>query len=69
MDITAYLITNLLNGLIGIILLILGYILFDKMTPGWDFNEIFNNPNVSGAAIVVGVYLYSLALVISRAAY
>ena len=68
MDITSYLITNLINGIIGIVLLLLGYYAFDKLTPGLDLNQIFSDRGLTGASIVVGAFILGLALVIASAA-
>jgi len=39
MDPLSFILTNLLNGLVGILLLICGYKLFDIATPKIDFYE------------------------------
>lgn len=69
MNVTTFLLTNLLNGLMGIGLLVLGYFVFDKMTPSLSFNEVFSTKGLTGASIVVGAFLLGLALVISKATF
>lgn len=65
MDISAFLLTNVLNGLIGILLLVGGYKIFDWLTPKWKFHEIFGNSYLSNGGLVVSAFLLSLALVIA----
>lgn len=68
MDIKLFLLTNILNGLIGIGMLLLGYKIFDWITPKWDNHEIFGNGYVSNGAIVIGYFLLGLAIVIASTA-
>lgn len=67
MNISAFLITNLVNGFMGILLLVLGYIIFDKITPRSDFDEIFNGKTFNGGSIIVAAFILGLAIVIGKA--
>lgn len=67
MDITLFLATNGLNGVIGIILLLAGYLAFDLCTP-WKFERIFNSGQFTNGGLVIAAYLIGLALVIASAA-
>jgi uncharacterized membrane protein YjfL (UPF0719 family) len=67
MNITSFLITNLINGLVGIVLLILGYVIFDKITPRSDFDEIFSSKTFNGGSIIVAAFILGLAIVIGKA--
>ncbi len=52
---------TVLFGLLGIVLAIVGYKLFDLVTPGKLHHEILQNKNVAaaivGAAVIIGVCL------------
>ena len=67
LNITSFLLTNLANGLIGMVLLILGYGLFNLMTPKVDFNAIFNSDKVGGGSVIIAAFILALAIVISKA--
>lgn len=69
MDISSFLLTNILNGLLAVALLLGGFKLFDFLTPKWDFGEAFNGSNFTGGSIVVAAFLLGLALVISSASF
>jgi len=68
MNIWSFLFTNLLNGIIAIMLLIGGYKLFDLSTPEWDFYETFKENPIAGA-IVVGSFLLGLSAIICSATF
>jgi putative membrane protein len=53
-------------GLIGIVLLILGYKLFDWLTPTLHFQDELKKGNVA-VAIIVGVLLASIAFIAANA--
>ena len=52
-------------GLVAILLIVLGYVVFDKLTPKLDFNDLLNKGNVA-LAIVVGSFILGLCYVIGR---
>ncbi len=52
-------------GVIAILLVALGYITFDKLTPKLDFNDLLGKGNVS-LGIVVGSFILGLCYVIAR---
>jgi uncharacterized membrane protein YjfL (UPF0719 family) len=56
----------LLFAIIGILVAIFGYILFDKCTPGDLNKEIIENKNVA-AAIVAGAIILGVCLIIAAA--
>lgn len=51
-------------GLVGIIILILGYKLFDKLIPA-DFNKELENGNIAIAIFLAGA-LVALAIIVSQ---
>ena len=53
-----------LFGLLGIIILILGYIIFDKLIP-LDFNKELENNNIAVAIVIAGL-LIGIAIIVSR---
>lgn len=69
MDLTTFLLANLLNGIMAIVLMLTGYKIFDKITPDWNFEKIFAEKGVSGGAIVVAAFLIGLALVVMGATF
>jgi putative membrane protein len=52
-------------GVVAIFLVVLGYIIFDKLTPRLDFNDLLNKGNVA-LAIVVGSFILGLCYVVGR---
>ena len=68
MNIGSYILTNLVNGILGIILLILGYKLFDISTPKFKFVEMFKKDKVTNGSIIVGSFIIGLAIIIGLAA-
>jgi len=65
MNVSAFLITNLVNGFIGSLLLLLGFFLFNIMTPKWDFSNVFKEKGISGGSIVVASFLLGLSIIIA----
>lgn len=53
-----------LFGLLGIIILVLGYIIFDKLIP-LDFNKELGNNNIAVAIVIAGL-LIGIAIIVSR---
>jgi len=53
-----------LFGLLGIIILILGYIIFDKLIP-LDFNKELGNNNIAVAIVIAGL-LIGIAIIVSK---
>jgi len=64
-----YLLTDLLAtvafGVVAILLIVLGYVTFDKLTPKLDFNDLLNKGNMA-LAIVMGSFMLGLCYVIGR---
>jgi uncharacterized membrane protein YjfL (UPF0719 family) len=64
-----YLLTDLLAtvafGVVAILLIVLGYITFDKLTPRLNFSDLLNKGNMA-LAVVVGSFILDLCYVIGR---
>ena len=52
-------------GIVAILLIILGYVAFDKLTPKLDFDDLLNKGNMA-LAVVVGSFILGLCYVIGR---
>jgi putative membrane protein len=59
------LVSTVAFGIVAILLIILGYVAFDKLTPKLDFDEMLAKGNVA-LAIVVGSFILGLCYVIGR---
>ena len=59
-------VSSITFGLIGIVLLILGYKMFDWLTPSLHFQDELKKGNVA-VAIIVGVLLASIAYIAANA--
>jgi uncharacterized membrane protein YjfL (UPF0719 family) len=64
-----YLLTDLIAtvafGVVAILLIVLGYVTFDKLTPKLDFDDLLNKGNMA-LAIVVGSFILGLCYVVAR---
>ena len=69
MHLPDYLLTDLVStlafGVVAILLIILGYIAFDKLTPKLDFDDLLNKGNMA-LAVVVGSFILGLCYVVGR---
>ncbi len=52
-------------GIIAILLVVLGYKVFDKLTPRLDFDDLLNKGNIA-MAIVIGSFIIGLCYVVAR---
>ncbi len=52
-------------GIVAILLIILGYVAFDRLTPKLNFDDLLNKGNVA-LAIVIGSFLLGLCYVVGR---
>src|SRR2546423_10415817 len=52
-------------GILAILLIIIGYIAFDKLTPKLDFDDLLNKGNLA-LAIVIGSFILGLCYVVGR---
>jgi putative membrane protein len=52
-------------GILAILLIIVGYLAFDKLTPKLNFDELLNKGNVA-LGIVVGSFLLGLCYVVGQ---
>ena len=64
MNILANLGLSILFGLVGILILAVGYMLFDKLIP-LDFNKELEKNNTSVAIVIAGL-LIGIAIIVSR---
>jgi uncharacterized membrane protein YjfL (UPF0719 family) len=51
-------------GIVAILLIVLGYVTFDKLTPKLDFSDLLNKGNIA-LAIVVGSFILGLCHVVA----
>ena len=59
------LVATIAFGIAAILLIILGYVTFDKLTPRLDFNDLLNKGNLA-MAVVVGSFILGLCYVVGR---
>ena len=52
-------------GLLAILLVVVGYKVFDKLTPKMDFDDLLNKGNIA-MAIVIGSFILGLCLVVAK---
>ena len=52
-------------GIVAILLIVLGYVTFDKLTPRLDFDDLLNKGNIA-LAIVVASFILGLCYVVGR---
>ncbi|MCF8094434.1 MAG: DUF350 domain-containing protein [Desulfobacteraceae bacterium] len=69
MNIGSFLLANGLNGLMAIAMLLIGFFVFNVLTPNWDFTDVFKTKGVSGGAVVVAAFLLGLSIVIAAAGF
>lgn len=67
MNLSAFMEANALNGLLGLVFLLGGYVVFDLITP-WEFGKIFEKGELTNGGVVIAAFLLSLALVIGMTA-
>jgi putative membrane protein len=64
-----YFLTDLVStvafGFIAILLVVVGYKVFDKLTPKLDFDDLIHKGNVA-MAIVIGSFILGLCHVVAR---
>lgn len=64
MDIINNLVISFLFGILGIIIMVLGYLVFDKVIPA-DFNKELEKNNIAVAIVIAGM-LIGIAIIVSR---
>ena len=64
MEVLANVGLSLLFGLLGIIIMAIGYIVFDKVIPA-DFNKELENKNTAVAIVIAGM-LIGVAIIVSK---
>ena len=52
-------------GILAILLLLVGYIAFDKLTPKLDFDDLLNKGNMA-LAVVIASFILGLCYVVGR---
>ena len=52
-------------GIVAILLIIVGYVAFDKLTPKLDFDDLLNKGNMA-LAVVIGSFILGLCYVVGR---
>ena len=52
-------------GIVAILLIIVGYLAFDKLTPKLDFDDLLNKGNLA-LAVVIGSFILGLCYVVGR---
>ena len=55
---------SIVYGLVGIILLITGYVVFDLILTRIDFNEELKNKNIAVAIVIAG-FMIAIGIIIS----
>jgi putative membrane protein len=64
-DLLPDLVSTVAFGIIAIFLILLGYVVFDKLTPKLDFDDLLNKGNVA-LAIVVSSFILGLCFVVGK---
>ena len=52
-------------GIVAILLIIVGYVAFDKLTPKLDFDDLLNKGNLA-LGVVIGSFILGLCYVVGR---
>jgi len=52
-------------GIVAMLLIIMGYLAFDRLTPKLDFDELLNKGNTA-LAIVIGSFILGLCYVVGK---
>lgn len=55
---------SVIFGIVGIVLLIVGYCVFDKVLTKIDFNEELKNKNIAVAIVIAG-FMIAIGIIIS----
>jgi len=59
------LVATFVFGIVAILLIIIGYLAFDKLTPKLDFDDLLNKGNLA-LGIVIGSFILGLCYVVGR---
>ena len=59
------LISTIAFGVVAILLIVVGYKVFDKLTPKLDFDDLIHKGNIA-MAIVIGAFILGLCHVVAR---
>jgi putative membrane protein len=59
------LVATFIFGIVAILLIVIGYIAFDKLTPKLDFDDLLNKGNLA-LGIVIGSFILGLCYVVGR---
>jgi putative membrane protein len=52
-------------GVLAVLLIVFGYVTFDKLTPKLDFNDLINKGNMAMGVVIAG-FILGLCYVIGR---
>jgi len=52
-------------GIVAILLIIVGYVCFDRLTPKLDFDDLLNKGNMA-LGVVIGSFILGLCYVVGR---
>lgn len=59
------LVSTVAFGIVAILLLILGYVAFDRLTPKLNFDDLLNKGNIA-LAIVIGSFILGMCYIIGH---
>jgi putative membrane protein len=59
------LVSTVAFGIVAILLIIVGYVAFDKLTPKLNFDDLLNKGNMA-LAVVIGSFILGLCYVVGR---
>ena len=59
------LVSTVAFGIVAILLIILGYVAFDRLTPKLDFDDLLNKGNMA-LAVVIGSFILGLCYVVGK---
>ena len=59
------LVSTFIFGLVAILLIVIGYKVFDKLTPRLDFDGLLKNGNMA-MAVVIGSFIIGLCYVVAH---
>jgi len=64
-----YLVTNFLNGILVIVLFNVAYLIFNLITPKWDFSNVFTKDKITNGGLIIAVYFAAIAFVLAIAVF
>lgn len=64
-SILKFVITNFINGLFGMMLLLIGYFILNILTPGKNLHYVFREQEVTNSGIIISSFFISTAIIIA----